>query len=180
MDGKIAVGYVVASTKYTNEYIFANKFFFFYYFFYLHHTILYTLNVDKSDSNQIVTRTLLLCFTNCILVSMFTKKTAEKNDSHVLSPMQFGIIVAAVVSYFVIFATPIILELPVQITEEVKIIAVTEKGVVIETSSGVAVITDQYKGLPGDIIKVSYDVPLKYLEDKRIIQAKYDVFHPDP
>ena len=111
---------------------------------------------------------------------MFTKKTTEKNDSHVLSPMQFGIIVAAVVSYFVIFATPIILELPVQITEEVKIIAVTEKGVVIETSSGVSVITDQYKGLPGDIIKISYDVPLKYLEDKRIIQAKYDVFHPDP
>ena len=115
-----------------------------------------------------------------IAAGVFTNALEHLGDKLKFSAGVTGSIFAAVVSYFVIFATPIILELPVQITEEVKIIAVTEKGVVIETSSGLAVVTDQYKGLPGDIIKISYAVPLKYLEDKRIIQAKYDGFHPDP
>ena len=84
-----------------------------------------------------------------------------------VTPLLFGIMLAAIVSYIVIFATPLITELPVQITEEIKIIGVTEKGVVIETSSGVAVVTDQYEGLPGDIIKVTYSVPLKYLVEER-------------
>jgi hypothetical protein len=60
------------------------------------------------------------------------------------------------------------------------ILGVTEKGVVFETSSGVAVVTDQYEGLPGDIIKVTYSVPLKYLEEERILQERYDAFQPSP
>ncbi len=97
-----------------------------------------------------------------------------------VTPLLFGIMLASLVSYIVIFATPLIPELPVQITEEVRIIGVTEKGVVIETSSGVAVVTDQYEGLPGDIIKVTYSVPLKYLEEKRILEEKYAMFQPYP
>ena len=111
---------------------------------------------------------------------MFTKNTTEKKDGQMVTPLLFGIMLAAIVSYIVIFATPLIVYLPVQITEEVKIIGVTEKGVVIETSSGVAVVTDQYEGLPGDIIKVTYSVPLKYLEEKRILQERYDAFQPNP
>ena len=55
----------------------------------------------------------------------------------------------------------------------------TEKGVVFETSTGVAVVTDKYSGEPGDIIDVTYSVPAKYLDDKRRLQASFDAFHPD-
>jgi len=79
----------------------------------------------------------------------------------------------------VIFATPVIGEFPVEITEEVKVLAVTEKGVVFETSTGVAVVTDQYDGEPGDIIEVTYSVPAKYLDDKRRLQVSFDAFHPN-
>ena len=111
---------------------------------------------------------------------MFTKQTTEKKDSQMVTPLQFGIMLVALVSYFMIFATPLIPELPIQVTEEVTILGVTEKGVVFETSSGVAVVTDQYEGLPGDIIKVTYSVPLKYLEEERILQERYDAFQPSP
>ena len=110
---------------------------------------------------------------------MFTKQTVEKKDSQMGTPLLFGIILAAIVSYMVIFATPLFSELPVQITEEVKIVGITEKGVIIETSSGVPVVTDQYKGSVGDIIEVTYSVPVKYLEYKRILEEKYAMFQPE-
>ena len=109
------------------------------------------------------------------------KKIQEtKKTGHVASLTLVGIIVAAIVSYAVIFVSPIMGEVPVEITEELEILAVTEKGVVFETSTGVAVVTDQYEGEPGDIIKVTYSVPTKYLDDKRKLQASFDAFHPDP
>jgi len=114
------------------------------------------------------------------MVSMFTKTTSEKETAHLVTPLLFVIVVAAIAAYVMIYATPIIPELPVQITEEVKIIAVTERGVIIETSFSVAVETDQYVGLPGEIIKVTYHVPMKYLLDQQIRQEKYLMFHPDP
>ena len=103
----------------------------------------------------------------------------EKKASQMVTPLFFGIMVAAIVSYMVIFATPVISQLPVEITEEVEILAVTEKGVVFETSTGVAVVTDQYDGEPGDVIEVTYSVPVKYLDDKRKLQVSFDAFHPD-
>ncbi len=102
----------------------------------------------------------------------------EKKASQMVTPLFYGIIIAAIVSYMVIFATPVISQLPVEITEEVEIVAVTEKGVVVETSTGVTVVTNQYAGQPGDIIKVTYSVPAKYLEDKRSLQARFDAFQP--
>ncbi|KAG2472332.1 MAG: hypothetical protein NPMRTHETA2_1990004 [Nitrosopumilales archaeon] len=48
-----------------------------------------------------------------------------------------------------------------------------------ETSTGVAVVTDQYDGEPGDIIEVTYSVPAKYLDDRRKLQTSFDFFHPD-
>jgi len=107
------------------------------------------------------------------------QQTTEKKNSQLVSLTFVAVIMAAVVGYILIFATPIIGEFPVEITEEVEILAVTEKGVVFETSTGVAVVTDQYDGEPGDIIEVTYSVPAKYLDGKQRLQASFDAFHPD-
>ncbi len=106
------------------------------------------------------------------------QKTQKKNSQLVSLPL-VTVVMTAIVGYMVIFVTPISGELPVEITEEVEILAVTEKGVVIETSTGVSVVTDKYSGQPGDIIEVTYSVPWKYLDDKRKLQERFDAFHPD-
>jgi len=107
------------------------------------------------------------------------QQTTEKTNSQLVSLPFVAIVLATLVGYMVIFATPVIGEFPVEITEEVKVLAVTEKGVVFETSTGVAVVTDQYDGETGDIIEVTYSVPAKYLDDKRRQQASFDAFHPN-
>jgi hypothetical protein len=109
---------------------------------------------------------------------MITKQTQKKNSQVVSFPL-VAIVLAAIVGYMVIYVTPIAGEFPVEITEELKILAVTEKGVVFETSTGVTVVTDQYDGEPGDIIEVTYSVPVKYLDDKRKLQSSFDSFHLD-
>jgi len=107
---------------------------------------------------------------------MTNQKTKENNKS--VSLTFVGIIIAAIVGYIMIF-TPVPGEIPVEITEEVVILAVIEEGVVIETSTGVAVVTDQYDGNPGDIIEVTYSVPARYLDDKEKQQVSFDIFHPE-
>ena len=104
----------------------------------------------------------------------------EKKASHPVTPLFFGIILAAIVAYVVIFATPVLGELPVEITEYAEIVGVTDKGIVVETSFGVPVATSQYDGQIGDIIEVTYSVPAKYLKDKRDLQARYDTFYHIP
>jgi len=103
----------------------------------------------------------------------------QKKNSQLVSTTLVVVLLASIVSYMVIFATPVLGEFPVEITEEVEILAVTEKGVVFETSTGVAVVTDQYDGEPGDIIEVTYSVPAKYLDDRSKLQTSFDFFHPD-
>jgi len=110
---------------------------------------------------------------------MSTKQKTQKDNGQLVSRTIVGIVMAALVGYMVIFVTPIAGEIPVEITEEVIILAVTEKGVVVETSTGVSVVTDKYSGEPGDIIEVTYSVPGKYLDGKRKLQASLDAFHPD-
>jgi len=109
---------------------------------------------------------------------MTTNQTQKKKSQLVSLPF-VAVLMAALVSYAVIFATPVIGEFPVEITEELEILAVTEKGVVFETSTGVVVVTNQYDGEPGDIIEVTYSVPAKYLDDKRKLQTSFEFFHPD-
>ncbi len=106
-------------------------------------------------------------------------QTTEKKNGQLISLTFAAVLMASLVGYMVIYVTPIAGELPVEITEELEILAVTEKGVVFETSTGVAVVTDKYSGEPGDIIDVTYSVPAKYLDDKRKLQASFDAFHPD-
>ncbi len=91
----------------------------------------------------------------------------EKKASHPVTPLFFGIILAAIVSYVVIFATPVLGEVPVEITEYAEIVGVTDKGIVVETSFDVPVVTRQYDGQIGDVIEVTYSVPAKYLKDRR-------------
>ena len=104
----------------------------------------------------------------------------EKKTSLMVTPLFFGIMVAAIISYVVIFTTPVIGELPVEITEYVEIVGITDKKIVVETSFGVPVTTSQYHGQIGDIIEVTYSVPAKYLEGKRAQQAMYNAFLPIP
>ena len=85
---------------------------------------------------------------------------------------------AALVGYMMIFVMPVAGEIPVEFTEEVEILAVTEKGVVIETFTGVPVVTDKYSGKPGDIIEVTYTVPAKYLDAKIRQMKSFEAFHP--
>jgi len=107
------------------------------------------------------------------------QQTTEKKNSQLVSLTFVAVVMVALVGYMVIYVNPIAGEFPVEITEDLKILAVTEKGVVFETSTGIAVVTDQYDGEPGDIIEVTYSVPAKYLDGKRKLQASYDGFHPD-
>jgi len=104
----------------------------------------------------------------------------EKKASHPLTPLSFVILVASIVAYLVIFATPVLGEAPVEITEYAEIVGVTDKGIVVETSFDVPVVTSQYDGQIGDIIEVTYSVPAKYLKDKRDLQARYDAFYHIP
>ncbi len=110
---------------------------------------------------------------------MITNQQTQKKNSQLVSLTFVGIVMAAMIAYVVIYVTPVLGEFPVEITEELEILAVTEKGVVFETSTGVVVVTDQYNGEPGDIIEVTYSVPAKYLDAKRKQQASFDAFHPD-
>ena len=102
----------------------------------------------------------------------------EKKASQMVTPLFFGIMIASIVTYVVIYITPVIGELPVEITEEVEIVGITDKGIVVETSFAVPVATSQYDGQIGDVIEVTYSVPTKYLEAKRDQQARYDAFIP--
>ena len=104
----------------------------------------------------------------------------EKKASHPVTPLFFGILVAAIVSYVVIFATPVLGEVPVEITEYAEIVGVTDKGIVVETSFDIPVTTSQYDGQIGDVIEVTYSVPAKYLKDKKDLQARYDAFYHIP
>ncbi len=104
----------------------------------------------------------------------------EKKASHPVTPLFFGILVAAIVSYVVIFATPVLGEVPVEITEYAEIVGVTDKGIVVETSFDVPIVTSQYDGQIGDVIEITYSVPAKSLKDKRDLQARYDAFYHIP
>ena len=110
---------------------------------------------------------------------MTTNQKTQKKNGQLVSLTFVGVLMAAMIAYVVIYVTPVLGEFPVEITEELEILAVTEKGVVFETSTGVVVVTDQYDGEPGDIIEVTYSVPAKYLDAKRKQQASFDAFHPD-
>ena len=110
---------------------------------------------------------------------MIQKQKTQKKDGQLVSLTLVGVFMAALVGYIMIFVMPVAGEIPVEFTEEVEIMAVTERGVVIESFTGVPVVTDKYSGKPGDIIKVTYSVPAKYLDAKIQQMISFEAFHPD-
>ena len=50
---------------------------------------------------------------------------------------------------------------PEHVTESVKLIAITEKGCVVETMDGHAITVEKCTGQPGDTIVVQYDKKIK-------------------
>ena len=110
---------------------------------------------------------------------MITKQKTKKRHSQLVSLTLVGVVMATLVGYMMVYVSPVAGEMPVQFTEKVEILAVTEKGVVVETSTGVPVVTDKYSGQPGEIIEVTYSVPAKYLDEKITQMASFAKFHPD-
>jgi len=86
-----------------------------------------------------------------------------KKTGHTVTLTFVAIIAAAGIGYALVFVSPIMGELPVEITEEVLVVGVTEKGVVIETSRGVPVQLDHHDAQLGEIIEVTYSVPARYV-----------------
>ena len=109
---------------------------------------------------------------------MIRNQKTQKKNSQLVSLTFVGVIMAALVGYMMIYVTPVAGEIPVEFTEEVEILAVTEKGVIVESFTGVPLVTDKYSGEPGDIIEVTYSVPAKYLDEKKRQMASFEAFHP--
>ena len=110
---------------------------------------------------------------------MMRNQKTKKKTSQLVSLTFVGVVMATLVGYMMVYVTPVAGEIPVQFTEQVEILAVTEKGVVVEPFTGVPVVTDKYSGQPGDLIEVTYSVPAKYLDEKITQMASFAKFHPD-
>ncbi len=75
----------------------------------------------------------------------------------------FAIVFVGIGIFAATFVSPLAGELPVEITEEVLVVGVTDKGVVIETSRGVPVQLDHHDAQLGEIIEVTYSIPARYV-----------------
>ena len=110
---------------------------------------------------------------------MIAKQKTQKKSGQLVSLTLVGVFMAALGGYMMLYVTPVAGEIPVEFTEEVEILAVTEKGVVVETFAGTSIVTDKYSGQSGDIIEVTYSVPAKYLDAKIQQMKSFEAFHPD-
>ena len=109
------------------------------------------------------------------------EKTETKKRTRNVVPYYVAVFMASVVVISMTVMTPLWGELPVEITEEVTVIAVTEAGAVVETSFQVPVLIDRTDLEPGQTIEVTYTVPQKFLDaidDARLVQEKLDTFTP--
>jgi len=91
------------------------------------------------------------------------KQKTESKPRQVI-PYYFAILFAGLVVFSLTILTPLGGLLPVEITEQVKVVGITEKGVVVETSRGVPVIIGHSEAQLGELIEVTYTVPVQYLE----------------
>ena len=106
------------------------------------------------------------------------EKIQTKKHRNVM-PYYFGLMFAGLLVFSVVVMNPLSGELPVEITEEVKVIAVTQNGVVVETSLGVPVSIGGYDEVqPGDTIEVTYSVPAKYFENIDRAQRSFEALKP--
>jgi len=97
---------------------------------------------------------------------MSTKQQTEiKKRTRNVMPYYAVVVIAAIAVMAMTVFTPVWDEFPVEITEQVSVIAVTEAGAVVETSYGVPVTIDRHDVEPGQTIEVTYQVPAKFLKE---------------
>ena len=109
------------------------------------------------------------------------QKTETKKRTRNVTSYYVAVFLAGVVVFSMTVMIPLWAELPVEITEEVTVIAVTETGAVVETSFQVPVSIDRTDLEPGQTIEITYTVPQKFLDaidDARLVQEKLDTFTP--
>jgi len=97
---------------------------------------------------------------------MSTKQQTEtkKRTRNVMQYYAVAVLAGIAVMAMTVF-TPVWDEFPVEITEQVSVIAVTEAGAVVETSYGVPRIIDRHDVEPGQTIDITYQVPVKFLKE---------------
>ena len=104
------------------------------------------------------------------------QKTESKHRNVI--PYYFAVVFAGLVIFSLTMLNPLAGVLPVEITEEVKVVGITDKGVVVETSRGVPVTIGHLDVQPGETIEVTYTVPVQYLENYEKAEKRLTVITP--
>ncbi len=97
---------------------------------------------------------------------MTTKQQTEtKKRTKNVIPYYAVIVLASIAVMVMTVFSPVWNQFPVEITEQVSVIALTEAGAVVETSYGVPGIIDRHDVAPGQTIDITYQVPVKFLQE---------------
>jgi len=97
---------------------------------------------------------------------MSTKQQTEtKKRTRNVMPYYAVVVLAGIAIMVMTVFTPVWDEFPVEITEQVSVILVTDAGAVVETSYGVPRIIDRHDVEPGQTIDITYQVPAKFLKE---------------
>ncbi len=113
---------------------------------------------------------------------MSTKQQTEtKKRTRNVIPYYAVVVLAGIAVMVMTVFAPVWDEFPVEITEQVSVIAVTEAGAVVETSYGVPVTVGQYDLEPGQTIELTYQVPAKFLKEWNnglLVQKALETYTP--
>jgi len=93
------------------------------------------------------------------------QQTETKKRTRNVMPYYAVVVLASIAVMFMTVFTPVWDEFPVEITEQVSVIAVTDAGAVVETSYGVPSIIDRHDVELGQTIDITYQVPVKFLQE---------------
>jgi len=97
---------------------------------------------------------------------MSTKQQTEtKKRTRNVIPYYAVVVLASIAVMAMTVFTPVWDEFPVELTEQVSVIAVTDAGAVVETSYGVPGIINRHDVEPGQTIDITYQVPAKFLKE---------------
>jgi len=97
---------------------------------------------------------------------MSTKQQTEtKKRTRNVMPYYAVVLLASIAVMVMTVFTPVWDQFPVEITEQVSVIVVTDVGAVVETSYGIPGIIDRHDVEPGQTIDITYQVPAKFLQE---------------
>ncbi len=113
---------------------------------------------------------------------MSTKQQTEtKKRTRNVMPYYAVVVFASIAVMVMTVFTPVWDQFPVEITEQVSVIAVTDAGAVVETSYGVPGIIDRHDVEPGQTIDITYQVPAKFLKEWNnglLVQKALETYTP--